>query len=424
MKSLFNFLSSFSKRSGNYILAASIGSRLLSFFASWIALQMITDKKIGVVIYVFQIILFITPIASLGLNQGLIRYGALLKTAKEKNILFSFILKKGLFISILFSILTIVFSCFIDFDKSETAFYLKLLAFAFSTQFLFEIIQIQFRILKQNKIFAFAEFTYNTILVILVFSLSYFYKELGYALALILTPILTFLFFIKKIKFNWKTNEHFDFINPAFWRYGIFASMANVTSVLLISIDILLIGNLLSDMKMVTAFKYISLIPFSVLFLSNVVMATDFVEFTEKLTNKNYIYSYIKNYTILFCFISIGFLLVIFLFGEFFLKLFDVDYAIHYPTLMTLSIGISGILILRSLFGNLLSSIGKSHVNFIIISIAIVLNITLNYYLIPTYGIFGAALTSAFLMWFTGIFCMLFFFFYYTKFINQTHNNI
>ena len=79
------------------------------------------------------------------------------------------------------------------------------------------------------------------------------------------------------------------------------------------------------------------------------------------------------------------------------------------------AIFISGILILRGLFGNLLSSIGKSHINFVIILIAIGLNIILNYYLIPIYEIFGAAITSAILMWFTGIICMLFFFYYYNK---------
>ncbi len=420
LKSLFNFLSSFSRRSGNYILAASIGSRLLSFFASWIALQIILDKKLGVVIYAFQIILFITPIASLGINQGLIRYGSFLNTNKEKNNLFSLVLKKGLLISILFTALTILISTLINFDIPITSFYLKLLALAFIGQFLFEILQIQFRLLKKNKAFAFTELIYNIILVLLVFSLSFYFKELGYAIAIVLTPLLTFLIFIKRIKFNWKTTPNFDFINSTFWRYGLFASMANVTSVLLISIDILLIGNILSDMEMVTAFKYISLIPFSILFLSRAFMATDFVEFTEKLTNKEYIYSYIKNYILLFSFISIGFLAVISVFGKFLLSLFDPEYVHYFSTLLVLTFGITGLLILRGLFGNLLSSIGKSHVNFIIIAIAILLNIVLNYYLIPTYGIFGAAITSAFLMWFTGVFCMIFFFYYYTSFINQT----
>ncbi len=415
MKSILNFLFSFSKRSGNYILAASISSRLLSFLASWIALQIILDERLGIVIYAFQIILFVAPISSLGLNQGLIRYGSFLKTIKEKNNLFSFILKKGLLINICFIILVLIFSIFFNFEIPETSFYLRLLSLSFITQFLFEIIQIQFRLQKQNKTYAFAEFIYNIILVILVLGLSYFLKELGYAIAIVTTPLLAFIIFIKRIKFDWKRNEHFNFINLSFWRYGLFASMSNVTTILLISVDILLIGYLMSSMEMVTIFKYISIIPFSILFLSRAFMTTDFVEITEKTGNTNYIYAYIKNYIKLFSIVSIGFLTFILLFGKFILTIFDPEYVSYFPTLIVLTIGISGILILRGLFGNLLSSIGKSHVNFIIILIAIILNVILNYYLIPIYEIFGAAITSAVLMWFTGFFCMLFFFYYYNK---------
>lgn len=415
MKSILNFLFSFSKRSGNYILVGSISSRVLSFLASWIALQIILDERLGIVIYAFQIILFISPIASLGLNQGLIRYGSFLKTIEEKNNLFSFVLKKGLLINICFIILVLIFSIIFNFDIPETSFYLRLLSLSFITQFLFEIIQIQFRLQKQNKTYAFAEFIYNIILVILVLGLSYFFEELGYAIAIVTSPLLAFLIFIKRIKFNWKGSKHFNFINLSFWRYGIFAGMSSVTSILLISIDILLIGYLMSSMEMVTTFKYITIIPFSILFLSRAFMTTDFVEITEKTGNTNYIYSYIKNYIIIFSIISIGFLSFTLLFGKFILAIFDPEYVSYFSTLIVLTIGISGILVLRGLFGNLLSSIGKSHINFVIILIAIVLNIILNFYLIPIYEIFGAAITSAILMWFTGIVCMLFFFYYYNK---------
>ncbi len=415
MNGLFNFLFSFSSRSGNYILIASIGSRLLSFLASWIALQIIPNKKLGVVIYAFQFILFISPIASLGLNQGLIRYGAFLKTIEDKNKLFSFVLKKGLLITSIFSLSIILFSFLVNFDTPETSYYLRILSLAFITQFLFEIFQIQLRLQKNNKLFAFTEFTYNIILVTLVFVLSHYLKELGYAIALILTPLLSFLFFIKNIRFSWKQNIHFPFIDFSFWRYSFFASMSNVTTILLVSIDILLIGYLMSDMEMVTAFKYVSIVPYSILFLSQAFMATDFVLFTEKIRDKKFIYNYIKNYMLLFSIISLGFLIVILFFGKFILALFDPTYTAYYSTLIILTIGITGILILRGIFGNLLSSIGKSHISFVIILIAIVLNIIFNYYLIPIYGIFGAAITSAFLMWFTGVFCMIFFFYYFNK---------
>jgi O-antigen/teichoic acid export membrane protein len=82
---------------------------------------------------------------------------------------------------------------------------------------------------------------------------------------------------------------------------------------------------------------------------------------------------------------------------------------------MILTIGVSGILILRGLFGNLLSSIGKAHINFVITTIALALNIVLNYYFIPKYGILGAATTSAIIMWFTGVLSLLFFLYFYKK---------
>ena len=416
---LSNFLISFSSRSGNYILIASIVSRLLSFFASWIALQIIPDKELGIVIFAFQFILFVSPIASAGLNQGLIRYGSFLKTIEEKNKLFSFILKKGLLITSLSTLLTIIFTFIFQFNTPETSYYLRLLSLAFITQFLFEILQIQFRLQKKNKKFAFAEIIYNSILVILIFVLSYYLKEQGYAIALIITPLLAFVYFIKDIDFKWFHKKYFNFIDFSFWRYGFFASMSNVTTILLVSVDILLIGYLMTDMKMVTTFKYISIIPYSILFLPRAFMSTDFVIFTEKITDKEFIYDYIKNYILLFSIIGIGFLMIILLFGKFILSIFDQEYIIYFSTLVVLSIGIIGILILRGLFGNLLSSIGKSHISFIIILIAIILNLVSNYFLIPIYGIFGAAITSAFLMWFTGILCMVFFFYYFDKFIKS-----
>ena len=78
-------------------------------------------------------------------------------------------------------------------------------------------------------------------------------------------------------------------------------------------------------------------------------------------------------------------------------------------------VGISGIFMFRGLYGNLLSSIGKAHINYYIATIALLLNIVSNYYLIPKYGIRGAAITSALLMWFTGIASYVWFLYLYKK---------
>ena len=154
---------------------------------------------------------------------------------------------------------------------------------------------------------------------------------------------------------------------------------------------------------MVTNYKYVSLIPLSLLFLPRAFINTDFVVFTENIYQKKYIVKYIKSYLLLFLLLSIGFCLFFGLFADTILSLFDVTFIQYKTSFIILVFGVSGILIFRGLFGNLLSSIGKAHVNFYITSMALLFNVVSNYYLISKYGIKGAAITSALLMWATGI---------------------
>lgn len=415
MKNSIDFINGFLSRAGSFVFSASVISKGLSFLASWIAIKLIPNKDLGAVIYAFQIIAFIIPIAGFGLEQGLLRYGALLKSTVEKNKLFTYTLKYGIFISLILAGLIIFVTCFIDFNLEKPKYYLIFLTLALTSHYILGIIKIKTLLNKNNKLYSFIDLTYNILFVLLVFVLSYFFKELGYAITLILTPLIASILFINKLTFKWNESVNNGSTNFVFWKYGFFASLSNVTTQLLISIDIILIGSILNNLELVTAFKYISIIPFSFLFLSQAVMTTDFVNLTEKINDKEYIINYIKNYIKLFSFISLGCLIFIYFSGSYILAFFEKDYSQYITTLLILTIGISGILIIRGLFGNLLSSIGKAHLNFITTTIAIALNLVLNYFLIPKYGINGAAITSAFLMWFTGILSCLFFFYYFNK---------
>lgn len=414
MKNSKDFINGFLSRAGSYVFSASVISRALSFLASWIAIKLIPSKELGAVIYAFQIIAFIIPVAGLGLNQGLLRYGAQLKAKLEKNNLFIYTLKYGVTSCLVLIGILIISALLIDFKLDDTQFYLILLSAVLISHYAFGLTKIQFLLYKKNKSFSFVDLSYNILLVVLVAVLSYYYQALGYAIALIITPFIATLISLTKLNINWFASKKLEVTNFSFWKYGFFASMSNVTTQLLVSIDIILIGSILNNLELVTAYKYISLIPYSLLFLSQAVITTDFVNFTEKINDKHYIYSYIKNYMKIFSFISLGCLLFIYLFGGILLSFFQKDYSNYHNILMILTFGVSGILILRGVFGNLLSSIGKAHVNFIVTSIALFLNIVLNYYLIPAYGILGAAITTTFLMWFTGILCALFFFYYYS----------
>jgi len=400
---LKSYIQNFVSRAGNYILSASIISRLLSFLASWITLQLIPNKELGIVLFSYNIILFIIPIGGFGLHQSLLRYGALLKTSEEKNSLFRFTFFKGIWATCILILIILIGSFFIDFKFENTKNYLAFLSLILIPMYVFELMKIQFRLQNKNKLFALTEVVFFSILTLTILVLSYYFKEKGYAIALVLTPILSVLFFVKKIKADLVFKEKLSIINRKFWSYGIFASLSNVVTQLLFVIDILLIGILLNDAEMVTNYKYISLIPLSLLFLPRAFINTDFVVFTENIYNKKYIVKYIKSYLLLFSILSIGFCLFFGLFADTILSLFDVTFIQYKTSFIILVFGVSGILIFRGLFGNLLSSIGKAHVNFYITSMALLFNVVSNYYLIPKYGIKGAAITSALLMWITGI---------------------
>lgn len=415
MNIIIQYIKNFLNRSGSYVFLATILGRILSFIASWIALKFIENDALGVVLFAYNIILFVIPISGFGLHQSLIRYGALAKSSEDKDSILAYVFKKGIIACLVLIAIVISISLFINFKFENTLFYVVLLSFTIIPSYLLEIIRAQFRLQHNNKSFAFTEGVHSIILLLSVLVLSYLYKELGYAIALLLTPLLTSIIFFKSLNINNLIYKKTKVINFQFWKYGFFASLSNVVTQLLFVIDILLIGFILSNTEMVTNYRYVSIIPFSLLFLPRVFIATDFVAFTEKIYDAQYIFKYIKSYVLFFTVVSILVLLFSWLFSVEILGLLDKEFTQFSDTFIILMIGICGIFILRGLFGNLLSSIGKAHLNYYIATLALVINICANFYLIPKYGIKGAAITSAILMWFTGLLSYLLFIKLYKK---------
>ena len=398
-----NFIGGFISRSGNAIFISTILSRILSFVGSVVVLRLLDNKELGVILFAFSIIQFIIPIAGFGLHQSLLRYGALLKSNKEKEKLFSYVLKNGVIGSLILIIIVILIGWFIPFQFKKTFYYLSLLSTAILTNFLFELVKTQFRLQHKNILFAKAEFFQSFLLVVLIYTLTMYLEGLGYVIALISAPLLSAMLLVKKLKITFYFKSDLTITNLDFWKYGFFGGLSNVVTQLLFIIDIILIGELMSDPLLVTQYKYISIIPFSLLFLPRIFIAADFVTFTEKINQKEYIKKYIKSYMLFFSFLSIIIFSLSYVFSDSILLIFGEQYVKYSDSFLILIFGVTGIFILRGLFGNLLSSIGKMSVNYYIVSAALIINIISNYYLISRYGIKGAAITSCILMWFTGL---------------------
>jgi len=423
MNSIKEYMIGFFSRSGSYVFFSTILSRCLSFLGSWMALQLLDDTELGVILFAFSIIQFVIPIGGFGLHQSLLRFGALTNSQQHKEELFNYVLKKGIKASFMIILVIIGIGYFIRFQFEKTYFYFTILSFAVLTFFLLEVVKSQFRLQHDNKSFAIIELSYNIILVVFIILFSFMWDGIGYSLALVLSPFLAALLFVRKLNLNLSSKKNVHFNVRSFWKYGLFGGLSNVATQLLLLIDLILVGHLLHESLAVTKYRYISIIPLSLLFLPRVFITTDFVTLTEKIKDQKYIYMYIKNYMFFFSLLSTGMLFIGYLFKKQILSVFGEEYDLHSDSFFVLIIGVTGIYILRGLFGNLLSSIGKIEFNYYIIVIAIVINIISNYYLIPVYGIKGAAITSAALMWFTGILSWLVFTYFYRKLsIDETKN--
>lgn len=419
MNTLKTYIQNFLNRSGSYVFGATILARVLSFIASWVALQFIDNEKLGIILYSWNIIAFLMPFVGAGLHQSLLRYGALLTSEIEKKSLLQYVVKNGTFASIFLAFIVAISGLLFPFKFEGTGLYVAIFSLSFIPFFLLETIKVQLRLTHNNKAFAMVDAIYNTILVLLVFILSYLYKENGYIIALLLAPTLATTIFFNRIRTNKVKPKKLTIINKGFWKYGAFGGLTGVTTMLLFAIDILLIGTIIDNSEMVTVYKYVSLLPFSLLFLPRVFIATDFVAFTEKIVDKNYIFNYLKSYMSLFTLISFFVCGGSFLFAEEILSIFDTSFTNYANSFKILTVGVTGILIFRGIFGNLLCSIGKIEVNSYITVLALIINVISNYYFIPKYGIKGASITSALMMWFTGVASCIWFLILYKKFKNE-----
>lgn len=420
MDALTNFIKSFHKRSGTFILFASIFAKITSFITSLIIVKLIPNKELGVVIFAYNICSFIFPLAGVGLYQGLLTYSPLLVTPQKKRELYNYVQSKGLKLNIIIIVIGVLVTLFIKFSIPNTRFYVIAFLFILIPNLFLENVKIYLKVFKKNKLFAYTEVIYNLILFITSISLAYFYEEVGYAAALILTPFITSLVFLPQTKLNFKNISKPQIINIDFWKFGITAAFTSISSQVLVVIDILLVGIIIADPEAVTSYRYISIIPISILFLPQVFMNTDYVSLTENIYNKNIVYRYIKNYITTFSIISILILLSVTSLSTHILNLIDSNFVKYHECLIILTIGILPILILRGLFGNILSSIKCVKVNMYIVLIGIVLNIVGNYYFIPQYNLKGAAITSAIVMWFTSILSMISFFVLYRRVLQKS----
>lgn len=419
MKDLLLFFNQFFKNRGLLIFTSIFISKIVMFINTVFVVKMISPHEFGKIVLIIAILGFFTPLNGFGSAQVLMKFGSQESDLQKKTHLGQYLFRQGILNQILLVIVFFTFCLLYTLKFENLIFIIILFTVRLFGFFFLNHIQADFRIQGNNKKFAQVNITTNIIMLILTFTLAYFYGVMGYAIALAISPYLS-LFFFKRYHFEYDGSiKNYLKVRPL-WNYGIMESIAYFLSELMFSLDIVLIALFLTE-KDIALYKVAILIPMNLFILPSVFFQTDFPKIAQNATNRKFLKFYIFNYYRIFIPIGIGIVIINYFFANQILTfIFKKSYAEGQTVFIIATIGVCFAILSRILYINLNSAIGKPKWNIVISIVSLFTLIISNLLLIPKYHLNGAAMSMMITLIVSGIISSALFLNYY-KGLNLNH---
>ena len=412
MGNLSDFLRNFLKNKGHFVFGSLLIAKICGFVGALVIIRLLSENDFGLISIVVALSTVFLAFSGFGSQQILLRYGSIAKNSKEKKALSAYLLKQGFLYQIVLSLVFLLCSLFY-LDRFEK---IILLFIAFSVRligvFFYNHIQSQLRISRRNREFARLNNVVNVSGLILILILTYFFGLSGYLVAMMLMPFFA-LFWFKSINLSEKIE--LKLCKKEIWKYGFFTAGTAVLGDALFSLDVILMGFLMNE-SAVANYKTAILIPANLTFIAITFMQSDFPELARNYQNKSFLKYYISNYYKIFIPLCLGIFIALFFLDGFIVKLF---FGKKYDGIETSFLILSGAFLLnmlmRNLYGNLLSAVGKMEYNTIVSAFALIILTGLSVFLVPKFGVEGMAISQSVTLFTTGLLLMGGFLSYYRK---------
>lgn len=408
-------LSSFHQRDGLYVIAASMLNKLFRFLVQIFVIRTIAKDALGDLSYALAVVNFILPFAGFGINNSLLRFGALYDTEAEKRALFAYSLKRGFFIAVMWMSLLWASSGWISGNLPGVEQYLEFLSIYIVSFFLFELLKVYWLLMEEKKYFALADVLYSVLLLLLGLLVTNGYGAIGFVWVTVFVPVLVLIYFILYPKPGLLSNLKYQLkaLPKGYYKYGIYVGLGAVASQLMYSVDLILLGELIKDPIPLSVYRTASIIPINLMFVPVAYFTSDNTLIASNYKNKAFLINYIRGFMPLFILASFLLCVGLYFFSEILIvSLFGEKYLESIPIFRVMLWSVVGAYILRVPFGNLLSSVGKSSLNAMNAFILLLLNIALNYYFISSHGAMGAAYATSISIWVSGIITAACFWYY------------
>lgn len=400
-------IKSFLKKDGAYILLGTFYTKVIAFITSLLLIRILKPSEYGVIAYLLSTLEFFIPFAGGGLQHSFLRFAPKINSNSRINALFRFSLVRGLFFSFVVVLLLFALFPFLNLNKAIPNYYYYVLFIYVFTFFILEMVKANYRVLNKNKWFASIDVVSSSVLLFVGCFSAYYIGSFAYLLAFVTVPFFVSLFFFKLYK------KSYISIPDKYYSYGFWIGLGSIASQLMYSLDIFLVGQLLSDTTEAAIYKTASIIPIALFFIPNSYITTHYTDLAKNSDNKEFLVGFAKNYLKLFSLIALVIGVPLYLFAAPLVEsMFGNSYSDAIPLFKILILGMIGAFIFRIPFGNLLAAVGKSNWNTFVAITILILNGILNYYAITTIGIKGAAIVTSSLFWLSGIVSFILFYIY------------
>ncbi|WHF50606.1 oligosaccharide flippase family protein [Chryseobacterium gotjawalense] len=412
MKSLSIFVSDFLKNKGHHVFLSLLIAKICGFLGSLFIIRILPESEFGTISIVASIFFIFVSFSGFGSHQSLLRYGSIIQSDSEKKVFANHLLRQGFIHQLIISAVFLLISIFYINRYEDILFIFLLFTVRLIGFYFLNHIQAELRVFGNNRAFAQVNNFVNVFGVILLLLLSYFFGLVGYLFAVAFTPFLSLIWY-KKEDFL-KVIGGINFTKKEIWSFGLHAAGTALLSDALFSADVLLLSFLMKETA-VASYKVGLLIPFNITFLASTFMQSDYTVLAKNSRNKFFLKNYIANYYRLFIPISIVIFVVGFVFKTevlsfFFSAKYSGSQMIFVIFLATFSFN----MLLRNLYGNLLSAVGMMKMNTAVSFLNLILLLMFSFFFVKRFGIEGMAISLCLSM-LTGGFLLLFSFYLYWK---------
>ncbi len=380
-------------------------SKILTYAYRMVVARIGTEEY-GVLSLGLAILGFVSVFPILGLDNGILRFVSDCINKGDKNKAKTIILSSLAIVTsigLIFSILFFLFSNNISFlfNEPRLSNVIKLLAICLPFIGAGNIFLSTITSFKNTKyVVLIKNISENLIkiiitIILIFFGLSYIGATIGHVIAIVSTAIIAFLVLNKKmLKINFLNGFHF-FLKKEILIYSIPLMFYLLISQIISWIDIIMIGYFKTSSEVgiynaaLPTASLMSLFPSGLVALFIPVMSGLYLNTKTGFFKKTF-----KSVTKWIFFINLPLMFVIILFSRQILKIiFGSNYIIGYTSLNILVLGY----FVHQLFmtsSQMLNVLKKSKLIMINMIIASILNIIINYFLIPKYGMIGGAIAT------------------------------